>query len=220
MVLQAEIFEKRDGTKPWVVPESRGMFPSFPMGLTDDDKRTLILEFVRQEEHIKRAKKMEILLRNQIIKAVHDYYIMELKDNFMEYDKRSVLDILNHLFTSFGTIGIKLKEETMELFRSEPDWDSTIDKYYNRQQECQKTMADSTVPISNALMVDILVTHVAKSGILSRARQKWEVHILEKPGDNNWKFAKDYFRLKLKSKKMLKKIQDWRGERPSRPRRA
>ena len=91
------------------------------MGLTDDDKRTLILEFVRQEEHIKRAKKMEILLRNQIIKAVHDAFIMELKDNFMEYDERSVLDILNHLFTSFGTIGIKLKEETMELFRSEPD---------------------------------------------------------------------------------------------------
>ena len=200
MVLKAELFAKRNGTVPWVVPESRGMFPSFPMGLTDDDKRTIILEFIKQEEHIKIAKKMEILLRNQIVKAVHDDYISELRDDFMEYDERSVLEILNHLFTNYGTIGIKLKDETMELFRSEPDWDSPIDKYYNRQQECQKTMADSTVPISDALMVDTLVTHVAKSGILSRARQKWEQHILETPDDNNWRFAKDYFRGKLKSK--------------------
>ena len=199
MVLKADLFDKRDGTVPWVVPESRGMFPSFPMGLTDDDKRTIILEFIKQEEHIKIAKKMEILLRNQIIKAVHDDYISELKDDFMEYDERSVLEILNHLFTNYGTIGIKLKDETMELFRSEPDWDSPIDKYYNRQQECQKIMADSTVPISDALMTDTLVSHVAKSGILSRARQKWEQHIRESPEDNNWKFAKDYFRSKLKS---------------------
>ena len=86
----------------------------------------------------------------------------------------------------------------MELFRSKPNWDATVDKYYNRQQECQKTMVDSTVPISDALMVDTLVMHVAKSGILSRARQKWEAHILGIRADNNCKFAKSYFRLKLK----------------------
>ena len=59
-------------------------------------------------------------------------------------------------------------------------------------------MEDTATPISENEMVQQLVDHVAKSGIVMKARQKWEKHIKANPADRNWKFAKKWFRDAMK----------------------
>ena len=112
---------------------------------------------------------MEILLRNQIVEGLEPDYIEELKDPYTDYDKRSIHELFDHLFDEFGELGITERKETMELFRSGPDWDKTMDTYHARQQKCITIIEDITTPITEDVMVQQLVDHVAKSGIVTKA---------------------------------------------------
>ena len=59
-------------------------------------------------------------------------------------------------------------------------------------------MEDTTTPITEDVMVQQLVDHVAKSGIMTKARQKWEKHIKANPTNRNWKYSKKWFREEMK----------------------
>ena len=198
LVYKPTIYAKEQGTQPWRVPPSQGMYPLFPAGATDNEKKIEITKFVQIEEHIKKAETMERLLRNQILKAIDDDYLCELKSGILEYDGCKITEIFDHLFKNHGSLSIALRQDTMKTFHDAPEWDKPIDVYFNRQQECQKTMEDTRTPITDATMIEEMVVHMAQSGIVNKARQKWERHLEKKPADHNWKFAKNWFRRELK----------------------
>ena len=54
-------------------------------------------------------------------------------------------------------------------------------------------MEDSGVPIGDNVLINQLVTHMARSGVVSKARQKWERHLESHPNNNNWNFGKKWF---------------------------
>ena len=56
MVIKPSVFEKKAGTLKWKVPDSKGMFPIFPAGINDDEKKAIIADHVDTEENILRAK--------------------------------------------------------------------------------------------------------------------------------------------------------------------
>ena len=123
----------------------------------------------------------------------------------MEFDNRSIIELLDHLFKNHGELGLQEQDETMDKFHTPPDWSKEIDTYYFKQQECQEIMEDTDIPITDAMMVHELVLHVAKSVIVPRARKKGASHIKKNRGDNNWKQAKIWFRQKIKDVCQAKK---------------
>ena len=197
-VIKPATFEKRAGCIKWKVPKSKGMFPTFPAGATEDEKKKILAEHIEVEECILRAKTVETLLRNQIVKCVDDDYMCDIKDEMFDYEGLSVHDMYDHLFAVYGEIGLKLKKETMEKFRSEPEWELPTDKYFKRQQECQTIMDDSNVPILEPIMVDQMVQHFAERGVIKNSRHKWERHLHDNPTQNNWEDAKKWHREKLR----------------------
>ena len=205
MVLKPIIFEKKENTEPWHVPESQGPCPIYPAGATEEQKRVIFVKFTVTEAGIIKAKKMKTLLTNQLVGSVEEDFLMELKDPLMEFDNRPITELLDHLFKNHGELGLQEQEETMEKFNSPPDWNKEIDTYYFRQQECQETMEDTDIPLSDAMMVHTLVAHVAKSAIVPKARQKWASHIKKHPEDNNWKQSKIWFRQKIKEVRQAEK---------------
>ena len=56
----------------WTVPTSGGMYPTFSVGATDDEKKREVAEFINRETHIKIAELVKELLKNQLIKAVRE----------------------------------------------------------------------------------------------------------------------------------------------------
>ena len=198
MVLKPRIYDNLDGTVPWNVPKSRGLRPIRPPGVSDEEWQAIQLEFVDDEENIRKAKCMQTLIRNQMVEALVRDCLEELRDPYTEFDERTIHEMFDHLFEEYGELGITERENTMNLFRSGPDWTKSIDTLYARQQKCMTIMEDSFTPISENDMVQQLVDHVAKSGIVTKARQKWERHIKANPADRNWKFAKLWFRREFK----------------------
>ena len=120
MVLKPVIFEKKENTAPWNVPESQGTCPIYPAGATEQQKRAIFTKFTVTEEGIIKAKKMKILLMNQLVGAVDEDFIMELKDPLMEFDSRSIIEMLDHLFKNHGELGLQEQEETMDKFNTPP----------------------------------------------------------------------------------------------------
>ena len=91
------------GGAAWNVPATQGVFPTFPPGATDDEKRIVIAEFVRDETGIKTADVTINLLRNQLLEAVDEEYYMELYDDIFCCDRVSSSAFLDHILQSTMT---------------------------------------------------------------------------------------------------------------------
>ena len=65
VVLEDAIFHAEAGVS-WVVPTSKGAYPTFAQGGTEDEKKTAISEFIQEEMDI---KKVDIV--HKLLKHVH-----------------------------------------------------------------------------------------------------------------------------------------------------
>ena len=62
------------------------MYPTFSDGATDDEKKREVAKFINRKTHIKIAELVEEILKNQLLKAVNEEYIMELRQGVLQYD--------------------------------------------------------------------------------------------------------------------------------------
>ena len=50
----------------------RGMYPTFPYGATNAEKKREVAEFINHKIHIKLSELVEELLKNKLLKAVSE----------------------------------------------------------------------------------------------------------------------------------------------------
>jgi hypothetical protein len=106
------------GGVAWTVPTTAGIFPIFPPGATDNEKRIIIAEFVRDETGIKTAETTINLLRNQLLGAVDEEYYMELYDDIYRYDRVSPADFLDHILQYYAEIDDETLEDNKKRVRT------------------------------------------------------------------------------------------------------
>ena len=84
----------------------------------------------------------------------------------------------------------------MKRFREPPDMDAPIDKYFQKQQECQLRSQDSDDPITDKGMVIRLTTHMGETGLINKQVAKFcnQTEAVDKTCDK----AKKWFRKALK----------------------
>ena len=56
----------------WTILTSGGVYPTFPAGATDAEKKREVVEFINQETHIKISELFEDLLKNKLLRAVSE----------------------------------------------------------------------------------------------------------------------------------------------------
>ena len=180
----------------WIVPTTKGAYPTFPTNATDDEKKLAISEFIRDEHGIKVVEAVQELLKNQFIEAIDEDYILELKQGIQEWNGRSLLDLLTHVRTNYATMDDLVYNDIMKRFSEPPDMDLPIDKYFTKQDECYLLASDSDNPITDAAMVLQLTTHMAATGMINRSVTKFKRQA--KP-ERTWKKGKIWFRRDLKA---------------------
>ena len=72
-----------------------------------------------------------------------------------------------------------------------PDMDMTIDTYFSKQEECKLLSMDSKTPITDAEMAQKLITHMGKTGLVSRPYMKFKKL---SAANRTWTKGKDDFR--------------------------
>ena len=137
----------------WTVPTYGGMYPTFSVGATDEENKREVAEFINRETHIKIAELVEELLKNQLLKAFSEEYIMELRQGVLQYDVMTTSELLEHIFSNYARIDDALIIKNEREFEAPPNLRHPIDVYFRKQEECQRLAADSEIPISEAIMV-------------------------------------------------------------------
>ena len=201
--MDAMTYTIETGGAIWNVPTTAGMFPIFPAGANDDEKKRLIAEFVRDETGIKIAEATINLLRNQLLEAVDEEYYMELYDNIFRYDRVDPADFLAHILKYYAVIDDDVLESNTKEFEEPPDMSLPIDIYYRKQERCRQLATDGTVPISEADMVLKLQIHMGKSGMVNGAYTKWK---RKASADRKWAPGKIFFRLAIKEAGNITKL--------------
>jgi hypothetical protein len=74
----------------WTVPSTQGAYPTFPTTATDDKKKLVISEFIRDGHGIKVVDAVQELLKNHFIEAIGKDYILELKQGIQERNGRTL----------------------------------------------------------------------------------------------------------------------------------
>ena len=117
----------------WTVPTTAGVYPTFPATATDTEKKQIVAAFIRDEKGIVTAELVEELLRNLVLEAVNDEYYMELKHSIFGYNRVTVSDLLDHLFTNYANIDDQTLMANKDRFAEPPDLSKPIDVYFHKQ---------------------------------------------------------------------------------------
>ena len=76
----------------------------FFVGCPDGEKKREVAEFINRETHLKIAELVEELLKNQLLKAVIEEYIMELRQGMLHYDGVTTSELFEHIFSNYARI--------------------------------------------------------------------------------------------------------------------
>ena len=135
--------------------------PNLPHRRDGSRKEGHHLKVHSRRKSIKTVEKVEELLKNMFVAAIDEDYIVELKQGLSEYDGRTLRELLAH-YKKYGKMDDTVHSKIMETFREAPDLDVPIDKYFAKQEECQKLVVDTDNPINDAAMVLQLTQHLGK----------------------------------------------------------
>ena len=102
--LQRPAVYHTEAGQAWTIPSSGGMYPTFSVEANDDEKKREVVEFINRKTHIKIAKLVKELLKNQLLKAVSEEYIMELREGVLQYDDVSTSELLERIFPNYVRI--------------------------------------------------------------------------------------------------------------------
>ena len=105
----------------WKIPTSGGMYPTFSVGATNEEKKREVTEFINRETHIKIAESVEELLKNQLLKAVSEEYYMELRQGVLQYNSMSTSELLEHIFSNYVRIDDALIIKNKREFEAPPN---------------------------------------------------------------------------------------------------
>jgi hypothetical protein len=190
-VFSRERFLEEAGVE-WIVPESEGAYPNFNANATEQEKKREISAFIIRETDIKIVEAVGNLLKAQLIESVEECYIRELhQGDFIEYDDRSLLELLQHINEKYAKLDAHILKANLKVFEEEPQMDNPIDDYFAKQERCQRIARGSKYEISDDDMVGMFVEHMGKTGTLTKSTVKFNRQLDE---NKTWKKAKEWFR--------------------------
>ncbi len=171
--------------------------------MTDDQKRIIIAEFVRDETGIKTADVTINLLRNQLLEAADKEYYMELYDDIFRYNWVSPAAFLDHILKCYAELDDETLEKNKKEFEEPPDMSKPINVYFYKQELFMKILTDGGVPISEGKMVHKLQIHMGQMGMVNSAHTKRK-H--KTAANRRWTTGKAFFRKALKEAGKITKL--------------
>ena len=100
-----------------------GAFPIFPNGATVAQKKKLISGFIKHKKDRKVVKTCEELLKGMLIEFINENFILELKEEMMDYDGVTLIKMLKHLCDKYAYQDVDFMEKILTKFEESPNID-------------------------------------------------------------------------------------------------
>ena len=91
----------------------------------------------------KSSRRRRAPLKGQLIEAIGENFILEFKDDMMDYNDVPLIELLRHLRDEYVPQDVDFLEKVLSKFEEPPDLTKPIDTYFAKQERCQRLLADS-----------------------------------------------------------------------------
>ena len=202
IVISAADFTTANGS-PFITPTNPGDQPNQPVvaGTTRDQTNDAIalLPFTAAENiRLYNHKQQEFLrfrntrtaLKNQILNSIEDKYICSLKHSRTKYAIVTPLEILDHLWITYGKID--QADQTANEKRMRAQWNppTAIESLFEQLQEGQTFAAKGDETISDSQLMRWAYENLLSTGLFDRDCARWR----KKPTtDQTWENFKTFF---------------------------
>ena len=171
---------------------TRSMFALSSTSTTDPTSDTLqsIKAFELQQQKYFKYNATVVALRNLILNAVDNKYITDLEDDLTGYAKVSPLELMTHLWTSYGTVDDAdhaANEEAMKKPWAPPE---PIDTLFEQLKKGQEFAARGNEVIDDTQLIRWGYQNIKNTGLFNRECEKWRKKTLK---DKSWTDFKKHF---------------------------
>lgn len=133
---------------------------------------------------------VQLSVKNQMINAVEDAYLDEIRDEDTGFQQPSPEDIIAHLMDRYGDISEWLITENKQTIDEHFDPTLPFATYTKRIEKCLQLANDAGTPYSDAQLVQIGVVAVTKTGMFNEGYLRWTRRPV---ADKTWANFKTHF---------------------------
>ena len=179
-----------EGGVPFVPPVNPGAVPIHAAGATGPQIAETNRQFKEDQATFRLYKEVDHALRNQLIAACHPTYIRALSHDTLGFGKVTCLQLLTHLWKSYGVI--KQDELNENYARMNTAWNppTPIEDLFTQLEEGEKFATAGREDISPVAIVRMAYNLIEATGLFDLPCRDWRNKTdAEKTMDN----FKDFF---------------------------
>ncbi|CAB9500905.1 hypothetical protein SEMRO_95_G049160.1 [Seminavis robusta] len=172
LVIPEATYDALPHTVPWQNPAHPGAAPNPGVAPTGPQITEANRVYAAAETKFHIYKATEVALKKQLLEAVPDTFTKTLKHEMYGYAQTTVLAVLTHLDTTYGSVDAE--DLNANMLRMEANWSPSqpIKDLYNQIKDAQKFAADHD-PITDKLAVRSAIKNLEKSGVFTDALKDW-----------------------------------------------
>jgi len=175
---------------PFVSPPDPGILPIFPHRATTERREEILHQHKENRRTFDNNTNMDDALKGQIIDAIDDPYLCEVRNKYTGYLGVSTRDLLDHLIDRYGKITTADLEANKSRMNEPIDTTQTIDVFFKRIDDCIQYADDGEVPFTPMQILQTTYNAMSTSGHYNDACKIWR----KKPAaDKTWTRFKRYF---------------------------
>jgi hypothetical protein len=175
----------------WIEPQHPGARPVAARLTTENDLTSANNRWSDDIETWNLVHNIRKALTKQIINAVDDEFIEDLKDHNTGYANKTPLEMLEHLYEDYGQLTAQDISENKNRLKEDFDTNKTMVAHFHKIKEI-RIIADktgNTITDADAIAETYLV--IDRCGLFSKAVDDWD-EVEEK--DKTWKAFQKHFK--------------------------
>ena len=173
LLLSATDYNNIPNTQPWVATVHPG--PA-PMHAQAQPTGPQIAETNRQYkadlEEFQQATSIASILKKQLLEAVPNTYTALLSDRRFFYANVTVLQLLQHLDTTYGIVTADDLDENMNRLKAEWHPPVPLEELWKQVLDCKAFAADHD-PFTDATAVRAVIANLTNAGVFTEALREW-----------------------------------------------
>ena len=162
----------RAGTA-FVAPAHPGALPTYAAGTTGPAITAGNRVYDANLTQFKTYMEVKNAVRKQIMEAVETRYYQELEDADMGYADVTILQLLQHFTTNYGTLTATELEANRAKLSEQWNPDSPFEDFWKNIQTICAVATAGQIPITDAPTIELSLQALAKAGVYTHAIETW-----------------------------------------------
>jgi hypothetical protein len=150
-----------------------GEAPAYPIGATDQQRDDLLLAWQQHTKTYLTCQRVEQILLSMLENAVEDTYLTGIHDPAHGFGARSIIDVFQYLFRTYGQIGPDEILANQQKLTQPVDPHQPMAILFKQIEDCQKFAAAGQVAITPQQVLKAAETLILQTGKYVSAYREW-----------------------------------------------